>query len=287
MTITYHPDMVQVVTEPGIYPALSAEYQSRRLTPTRPLSYSGIKILLEKTPLDFVSPPKQKTKALTMGQIVHKIALGKGEQFEVSPYDDYRTKDAKAWRDDCLGNGIIPIKQDEYDEAKSCADVVIERIKTALDGAAYQTEVPMFWKEGDTWFSAMMDVWCEELGIVIDPKTTSAIHQFEREISKWGYHIQSALYRRGLDALRPSNAGRHQFKLLPVSTSAPYLTRLISISEGWRTGAEMDIEYAKGIFEDCMATGVWPGYANEEIMDEPSWQMKLRIDREMEEIENE
>jgi hypothetical protein len=271
-----------MITDPGVYPELSGIYHSGvRHTPSRALSYSGIKILLEKTPLDFITPRDKPTDAMSFGQIVHKMALGKGSTFEVSPFDDYRTKDARAWRDDCLANGHIPIKNEQYQDATAMAAIITERIKRALDGAAYETEVPMFWLEGDTWFSAMMDVWSAERCTVIDPKTTANVHDFQREISKFGYHIQSALYRRGLDQIFPHNAGRHQFKILPISTDPPYTSRLINISEAWRTGAEMDIERGLRIFRECEATGNWPGYPEEETMDEPSWQMKLRMEREM------
>lgn len=271
-----------VIDKPGIYPELSDQYQSRRLTPTKALSYSGIKILLEKTPADYIAPPKERTKAMSIGAIVHKLSLGKGDKFEICPFDDYKTKAAREWRDDCLSDGKIPIKNDEYNDAKTMADVIIDRVKRALNGANYETEVPFFWKEGKTWFSGMMDIWCEELNTVLDPKTTANVHSFDREITKYGYHIQSALYRRGLDAIRPEFAGRHQFKFLPVSTDAPFISRCVSISEGWRTGAEMDIDHAKVIFERCMTTDTWPGYPDEEIMDEPSWQMRARMERELE-----
>lgn len=273
-------DWTPTVLTPGIYPELSDQYQGRRLTPTKALSYSGIKILLEQTPADFIAPPKPRTDEMSFGLIVHKMALGKGERFEISPFDDYRSKAAREWKDDCIASGGIPIKAGKYDDAKIMADIIIERIKRSLNGAAYLTEVPAFWQEGDTWFSMMMDVWAPEIHTVIDPKTTGNVHQFDREITKFGYHIQSALYRRGLDKIRPEHAGRHQLKLLPIATEAPFTSRLISISEGWRTGAEMDIERATRTFNECMATGIWPGYPDEEVMDEPSWQMKLRMDRE-------
>lgn len=269
------------VTIPGLRADLSAVYHGKRHTPTRALSYSGIKILLEKTPADFIAPPKPPSETLGFGQIVHKMALGKGGHFEVSPFDDYRTKDARAWRDDCLANGHIPIKNEQYQDAIAMAAIITERIKRALDGASYETEVPMFWQEGDTWFSAMMDVWCDELSTVIDPKTTANVHDFQREISRFGYHIQSALYRRGLDQIFPHNAGRHKFKILPIATEAPFTSRLINISEAWRTGAEMDIERGLRIFRECEASGIWPGYPDEETMDEPNWKARERMEREM------
>lgn len=280
--MTIPTDFRPSVTEPGLRADLSSVYHSGiRHTPTRALSYSGIKVLLEKTPLDFITPRDKKSDEMGFGTIVHKMALGKGGEFEVSPFDDYRTKDARAWRDDCIMNNRIPIKADKFADASAMAKIIQERIKRAIDGAIYETEVPFFWIENGIWFSGMLDVWCAERFTVIDPKTTGNVHDFQREIVKFNYHIQSALYRRGLDAIFPENAGRHQFKILPIATEPPYGSRLINISEAWRTGADMDINRAARIFAECERTGVWPGYPDEETMDEPSWQAKLRMEREM------
>lgn len=274
-------DWTPTVTAPGIYPELSSTYHGVRHTPTRALSYSGMKVLLNETPLDFITPKERKSDEMSFGTIVHKMALGKGGEFAVSPFDDYRTKDARAWRDDCTANGVIPIKADKFADANAMATIIRERIKRALDGADYMTEVPMFWQEGGTWFSAMMDVWCPERRMALDPKTTGNIHDFQREITKFGYHIQATLYPRGLDRIFPDHAGRHRFKIMPIATEAPYNSRLISISEGWRAGAEMDIDRAIRIFRQCEATGVWPGYPDEETMDEPSWKLRERMEREL------
>ncbi len=211
------------------------------------------------------------------------MALGKGGAFEVCPFDDYRTKAAREWRDDCIANGAIPIKAEQFADAQAMAAIIQERIERALLGANYETEVPFFWQEGGTWFSAMADVWCAELKAVIDPKATGNIHNFQRDISNYGYHIQSALYRRGLGKIFPQDAGRHQFRILPIATQPPYLSRLINISEAWRAGAERDIARAVAIFERCERTGEWPGYPDEETMEEPSWQAH---EREMMEVEN-
>lgn len=279
--MTIPADRTPAVTAPGLRADLSAVYHGRRHTPTRALSYSGIKVLLNETPLDFITPKERKTDEMGFGQIVHKMALGKGAMFEVSPFDEYRTKEARQWKNDCIAHGYTPIKADKFADARKMADLIQERIKRALDGASYETEVPMFWLEGDTWFSAMMDVWCAERCTVIDPKTTANVHDFQREISRFGYHIQSALYRRGLDQIFPHNAGRHQFKILPIATDPPYTSRLINISEAWRTGAEMDIERGLRIFRECEASGNWPGYPEEETMDEPNWKARERMEREM------
>lgn len=276
--------MTTLITKPGIYPELSDGYHSGGYEcPTRPLSQTGIKILLNETPADFMAPRKPSTRAMDLGSVTHALALGKGAKFSISPFDDYRTKDARQWRDDTIAEGLIPIKASEYADAKAMADIIKAKINHALGGADYQTEVPFFWQEGDTWACGMLDVWCEEKLVAIDPKITKIIGKRARaHMVNIGWDIQSAWYRRGLDAIFPQYAGRIRFANLLIKPDAPYTHRLLTINEAWRQSAEMECERALRIFQECMATNNWPGYPDEiEVLDAPSWTLKERIEAGM------
>lgn len=278
------------ITIPGVYPELSDAYHGPiRLTPTRALSYSGIKILLTETPLDFITPKDKKSEAMNFGSVVHALALDKGAQYVVSPYDDYKTKLAREWRDEQYDAGRIPIKPDDFDDASEMARVIKIRIRQALDGADYETEVPMYWQEGDTWCSAMVDVWCAEKMTCIDPKVTPVIHgeRARSHMSAMCWPIQSAWTRRGLGAIYPEHEGRIKFKNLLIHPDEPHVTRVVSIGEGWRQGAERDCLRALAMFNRCVATNDWPAYPDEETWDEPAWMQNQRLVAEIMEEENE
>lgn len=277
------------VTVPGLYPELSASYFTENLTPTPYLSQSGIKTLLSETPFDYRNPSKRKSDDMNFGSIVHALALGKGSKFIVSPHDEYRTNAAKSWRDEQIHMGLIPIKADKYADAEKIALVIQEKIRVALDGADYETEVPFFWWEwphGDatddavraTWCGGMLDVWCDERSIALDPKVTGAVSGPLRAFVNFGWDLQAAWYRRGLESIFPDRAGRIRFANILVKPMEPFTSRLISINEAWRHGAERECLRALRIFQECTRTGVWPGYPETvEEMDAPSWLLAQRM----------
>lgn len=275
------------ITAPGIYPDITAsEYFSARC-PSRPLSNSGIKILINETPADFIGREPTDSAAMRLGDVVHQLALGKGKGYVIAPFDDYRTKDAREWRDKTMEMGLVPIKEPDYLAAEDMAEIIRHRVSRALGGAEYQTEVPFFWTEatayGTVWCCAMMDIWCPSLGVVIDPKVTKYVHgeKARAHIHNMGWATQNAWYRRGLSKLLPDQSGKIRFANLMISPEKPHTSRLIEISEGWRTGAEADCERALSVFARCMSTGEWPGYPDQEILDEPSYLQNARLMREL------
>lgn len=277
------------ITTPGIYPNITPAGYHRGITPDYALSASGIKILLNETPFDYrYRKRKPATDAMRLGDVAHQIALNQGKGFAISPYDDYRTKEAREWRDEQIGAGIIPIKQDAFDEASEIAIIIRYRINRALDGADYLTEVPFAWIEqtehGETWCTGMMDVWCPERGIIIDPKITPYLHgdKARAHIGNMGWHWQNAWYRRGIGKIMPYLEGRVRFKNILVHPDDPHTSRVVEISEGWRAGAEQDCLRALATFAECQSTGIWPGYPEDEILDEPEWSTRMRLMKELE-----
>lgn len=275
------------VTAPGLYPNLSETYHSMRHTPTKALSASGIKVLINETPLDYITPKDKATAAMNFGTIVHSLTLAKHQKFSVSPFDDYRTKDARQWRDDTVAEGLIPIKEADFAEANAMAEILKKKIAHILGGAPYETEVPFYWQEGDTWCQGMLDVWCEDLLVGLDPKITPYVHKrAAAHMVNMGHDIQAAWYRRGLEKIFPEHAGRIRFANLLIKPDAPYTSRVIMMNEAWRASAEAECMRGLRIFDRCMAANEWPGYSDDiEMLDIPSWTLKERMEMEMMEDE--
>lgn len=267
-----------MIEHPGIYP--EAPYRTENLTPTPYLTQSGIKVLLTETPADFRHPSRKPASTeMDFGSIVHKLALGKGAQFAVSPFDDYRTKDARAWRDDTIEAGLIPIKADKYDDAMKIAAAIIQKINHVLQGAEYLTEVPFFWQEGGVWCGGCMDVWCPDLLIAIDPKVTNRIgRRAQSHMINMGWDIQAAWYRRGLEKIMPDLAGHIRFANILVKPDEPFTARVIALNEAWRHSAEQECLRALRIFQTCQANDEWPGYPDGiEELDAPTWALNERV----------
>lgn len=284
-----------MITEPGIYPDITpTEYFSGQ-TPTPALSNSGIKRLLGTTPADFKYGDNDKeSAALRMGDLTHQLALGKGSGYEVSPYDAYRTNEAKAWRDGVIASGKLPVKEAEFTAAEAMASILRARIDEMCQGCEWMAEVPMYWQEttpsGTIWMQGMMDVFCPDLDLVIDPKVTARMYddRLTGHFDKMGWAGQSTLYRRGLGRIFPEKAGRFQFVNLLVNPNPPHTHRAVTISEAWRSVCEMDINRAINLFAKCQASGEWPGFGDDvEQIDPPAWTVRQAMEREMMEDEGE
>lgn len=274
--------MKHPVEHPGLYPDLSLLYHNEQLTPTRHLSQSGIKVIVQQTPFDYINPTERTSDEMDFGSVVHSLALGKLQRFAVSPYDDYRTKEARQWKADMAADNMIPIKSDKFREAATIADLIQSKL-AALLGAEYETELPFFWTEDDTWCGGMMDVWCPSRLTCIDVKVTSAVHNPASKMASFGWDIQSAWTQRGLNAILPEHSGRIRFANLLIKPEAPFTSRVVMLNEAWRHSAEMECLRGLRIFQECMRTGNWPGYPDSiEMLDAPAWMLAQRMQAEME-----
>lgn len=273
------------VEHPGLYPDLSLLYHNEQLTPTRCLTQSGIKVLINETPLDYINAAPKRTRLMDFGSVVHSMALGKLQRFVLSPHEEYRTKEARAWRDSTYANNQIPMKAEEYADASAVAEMVKSKIDTILGGAPYETEVPFFWQEGSTWCGGMLDVWCEDRLLAIDPKITAHVGQRARSnMVNQAWDMQAAWYRRGLESIFPNHSGRIRFTNLLIKPEAPFTSRVVMLNEAWRHSAEMECLRGLRIFQECMRSGKWPGYPDSiEMLDAPAWMLAQRMQAEMEE----
>ncbi len=271
-----------LIAAPGFYPGISCDEYFAEPCPAPALTNSGIKALLGRCPALFFhchpalgkSPATEATAAMARGNLVHRLALGKGAEYEISPFDEYRSADARAWKADVEAAGLVPVKRKDFETAEQMAAVIRERIAEACQGDVYETEVVIAWQEemstGPVWCRAMLDVWCPERLLALDVKTCAeASDDAVTRAFANGYATQDAWYRRGLSKLTAEH-GRVRFGFLFVESSEPHLTRAASASEAFRHGAEHECKRALAIFADCLSRGEWPGY-EEMAVSPPSW----------------
>lgn len=274
--------MAAQITKPGFYPELSCDDYFSEPCPAPALTNSGIKQLLGKCPAYFHhchpalgnKPKDFSTAAMSRGSLVHRLALGKGDDYAISPFDEYRSAAAKEWKSIVEGAGQVPVKQKDFDQAEAMASVMRERIEEACEGKPYQTEVVIAWQEqmssGPVWCRGMLDVWCPDLLLALDVKTcaSAADHAVQKAFAG-GYATQDAWYRRGLEKLTAEH-GRVAFKFLFVESDDPHLARTATAREAFRHGAQFECDRALAIFADCLSSGQWPGYGDLAV-EPPAW----------------
>lgn len=280
-----------LITAPGFYPELTPSQYFAEPCPEAALTNSGIGTLLRFCPAKFAykhaaigQPPEERkdTVAKHMGSLVHRLALDKGDDYAVSPYDEYRSTEAKAWKRATEEAGVIPVKQKDYDAAQEMAATIRSSIKKATQGLPYETEVVVAWKRGNRWCRMMLDVWCPPLMLGLDAKTIASADDLsvDRAFASY-YGRQDAWYLEGIEAAT-GNTGRARFGFMFVEKEAPWLDRFAESTEAMRHGCRMEIESAFRTFDQCMSAGEWPGYAPHRAFP-TSWQLREWTELEIQE----
>jgi hypothetical protein len=272
----------------GLFPDVAFADYIADPAPEPSLSNSGISILLEQTALDFafqhprLNPDVKRLRATVqqeLGQIVHHLALGKGANYVVCEFRDFKTQAARDLRDQAIAEGKCPIVAEKFEEARLMAEVIKERIKRALDGAEYQTEVVFLYQEetpfGPIWVRGMLDVWCAERATILDPKVTKLLYgaRLGRQMVAMGWDRQAALYPHALGRIFPELAGRIEFVDLLVRPEPPFTSRLATPEKAWRAMKLRESRKAMETFAYCLKEGRWPGFGDDvDIIGMPRWE---------------
>ncbi len=254
--------------EPGILKSLPAsEYHRRELGV---VSNTALK-LVRRSPahykawIDGVAPDKD-TPAFVFGRAFHCALLEPlkfAEMYIGRPKFDRRTKDGKAGADawDAAHPGAEPVNFDDLLTITNMVESVKAHPlagKMIRDGEA---ELTLSWKDEQSGLmcKSRLDYYVRELAMIVDVKTTddASEEEFERDVAKYQYHVQDALYR--FAALSLAMPVEH-FVLLAVEKSPPYAVAQYTLdADGIGRGymaARRDID----TLAHCMKTGRFPAY---------------------------
>lgn len=288
------------ITAPGIYTDCSETDYHSDPCPSPSLSSTVAKLLVSKSPKhawlshprlggmkeagdeESADPSASKSKAL--GELIHRLVLGKGSDIEVIHEDAYRSNVAKAKRDLALEQGKLPVLAHKLPEAQAAADACRAQLDAmGLDYVFRGTrEAVIVWQtEAGVWCRAMIDdltidentktaeIWdLKSVGRSSHPKACGA------QIEAMGYDISLEFYLRGLLAVRPDLAGRVKRRWVFLETMAPYAATPVEISAEWELAAEHDCEKAMAIWRRCMETGRWPYYVEKiERLEPKPWRL--------------
>jgi len=245
------------------------------------LSSSGARRLLQVPPARWQyerQHPPAPTPAMILGTAVHSLVLGVGIQPERIDADDWRTKAARAARDEATRHGRLPLLRDDYDRAYAMAEAVLSHpVAGALfDPARGRPEQTLVWRDEATGVMcrAMVDHLPHDDGrpILADLKTTTDAGPgaLGRTVAQYGYHQQAAWYLDGYRALHPGSDPAMLFVF--VEKAAPYLVNVAELDEPTLRAGQARNRRALEIYRDCTEADLWPGYPDEiELVSLPAW----------------
>lgn len=214
------------------------------------------------------------------GHAVHALVLGVGREVAVIDADDWRTKDARAAKEEAYANGQTPMLAKDWARAREMANAVHDHPVAALllDPERGTVEQSAFWTDPATGvrcrcrFDKLPPL--DTLGrfIAVDYKTAAAadVRSFGSAAASFGYVMQAPWY---LDACRVL-LGRDDaaFVFVVQEKDPPFLVNVIELDPAsLRIGRERN-RRAREVFAECTASGVWPGYGPEvEQASVPRW----------------
>lgn len=266
--------------ETGIYTISAAQYHADPCVEPS-LSSSIAKMLCLSSPLHAwyehprlsPAPIEDDCEAFDIGTAAHALLLEQRDQVVIIDAPDWRTKDAKALRDQARAAGAIPLLKKKYADVQAMAIAAREQLAKHTDGGADmftagRPEQTLIWKEGDVWCRARLD-WIRR-GAVDDYKSTSASanpETWSRTLFGAGFDIQAAWYLRGVRAIAAQDhvfdsviGADATFRFAVQETFPPYALSVIGLGPDALLLAEKKCLYALEVWRASLAANKWDGY---------------------------
>jgi len=234
--------------------------------------------------------PRPQSEAMREGSLFDTLLL-EPERFNlehvIAPKFDRRTKAGKEgaaeFEAECQASGKTAVDPDLWQQLHAMADSVRAH-KLASSLILGQAQVSLFWTDRETGINlrARPDVWLiPDRWIINDIKTTRDCSKggFHRDVAKFRYHVQAALYCDGAEALERMVP---EFWFTAVEKTPPYFVAChrctLDLIEWGRQEYRKDLER----FRHCRDTDTWPGFDEPIDVYPPAWASDGSDDDEIE-----
>lgn len=233
---------------------------------SEPVSKSTLWKLHDRTPWHARFEKRKETKAFDFGSAAH-IAILEPQDLEFrvlkGPAARGNSNEWKRAEDMARVANSILLKPDEYDRVLMIRDLAatIPEI-VALQGAGKMVETSCYHVDQDTGAQVKCrpDIYSDDWQIIGDIKNMARADygSFKRDVGKFGYHMQHAMYsdvwEKGSD-LRVDGFVFIVFEKTDPPTVAAYELTPSAIAEGYAAYRSALEKYA-----ECLKNGEWPGY---------------------------
>lgn len=246
-------------------------------------SYSQMKVILDSG-IDYavaakrgmIEPPSGK--AIDIGQIVHTRVLGGDAVCVESKYDNFRTKEAREWRDKQVDEGKIVLTKTDL----IATDAIVNNIrnhpksKELLFGEDVQHEVEMYAKTSD---GLELRGKADALKIgkgrhtltLVDLKTTSQFDSFKYRAQRAHYDLQAANYTLIGSASQKIDAGSVDYWFCVAETVFPYRVQFCYATPEFVSAGESKL--AKCVDEILKFGDKEPNFLIEDVIELGDWSL--------------
>lgn len=249
------------------------------------LSSSAIKLLLKSAAHYKNNNSKISFQSDKMGTAAHALAL-EGKKTIVRGIDCKRSskadraswaefyksiganvdtsESATTWNEECYKQtGIMVGSPDEANAVEMMAKSILTACPEIAKSSVKKEVTEIFEYRGHK-TKSRYDAVDYERHIIYDVKTCAdaSPRGFSSAARKFGYHIQECLYRTNY---MENHGAWPEFKFVVVEKVEPYYSAVYTLDENTGFQASCDIDHAIDTYEQCMETGIWPGYQNQEL----------------------
>jgi hypothetical protein len=220
--------------------------------------------------------PEKPTDETNVGSIIHGLLLGGGADVVPIDADNYRTKAAQEARDAAYQAGKIPMLAHKLEAVRASTEEISKACR--IDFGNARCELTAIWESDGCPCRARLDAVFP--GLIVDLKTSDniAVASADRNIFTYGYHIQAAAYLDAFETLNPEEAGRVKFRLLFAETEPPYGVMQVELAGDFIDLGKRQWKRAKGLWAQCLATNVFPGYPESKTVHAPAWALSEAMD---------
>lgn len=284
------------IDKPGIYRGVAdADYRADP-APEPSLTQSLCKILIERSPWHArIAHPRLNPQfeydddtKFDIGNVAHRLILGRGKDIEVVHFSDWRTKASQEAREKAADEGRIAVLKHQYEQASDMVDAAWRQLERHEDHDAFTRgagEVMIVWEENGIWFRSLVDWLHDDLRTIDDFKTSGmsmAPHLIGIRAEAAGWHIQAAFIERGLDVLDPSGAGRRRYRFIAQETDRPHALTVMHMNEYWLTMGRKKVEAGIALWRAAVENNYWRNYGTKAVVpDYPSFKEKQWLEREL------
>lgn len=277
-----------LISAPGLYDIDIDAYHSQCCEGPS-ISASGLKEIVD-CPVKYwahsdLNPnrfPKEDSKALDIGRAAHALTLGEPEfnkHFIVSPYDDFRGKEARIWRDE---QTLTVIKAEDFANVELMALGLRRSPQVAQAFKNGKPEKSLIWKDKETgvWLKSRPD-WLPDdpkANFLADYKTCRTIepYQLSNHVFQYGYHVQAAMQ---VDAVKIV-LGVQPLGIAHVcqEKEAPFLAELRMFTPDQIEIGRRYYRDAVRKFAECLSSGRWPGYTEDPQFFETPYRVAMKAE---------
>ena len=245
--------------KPGVYDDINEkDYHA-----SNAISKHGLD-LIARTPAHYKYSENIDNPAFAFGRAIHCFVLEPerfNTDFILSPYDDFRTKAAREWKEENKDKTIYT--ESDYEALNIMRDKLHSHPMAGplLDVKDGHAEQSIFWIDENTncLCRCRPDYINYHFMYAIDLKTCINAGQsaFARDVARYRYHVQAAFYLAGLEAAK---IYCDDFIFVAIEKTKPYAVACYDLdNEALDLGRYLyrrDMEK----YRESFITDVWPGY---------------------------